>query len=391
MRSDSTHDKSLAGRERPLVSVVIPALNASRFIAETIKSVITQSYQELEIIVVDDGSTDDTAAIVLGFANYDPRVRYVHQENAGVAAARNRGIHLSKGEFIAPVDADDIWYSDKIGAQVQVFEGVDQSIALVYTWSALIDENSVLTGGHSKSTIEGDVFEDMLFGNIIGNASVPLIRRECLDKVGCYGEEFFARNAQGCEDGDLYLRISEKYKFAVIRRILVGYRDSPRGMSKQHQCMHRSNDFRIERLKERQPGIPRKIYRSAEAFFFIYLSRMAYGNGEVLASFRYLSRSVICEPAFLCCSEFWRTARTRFVGLVMGSLPKGISGKLRRKNHSESVRRVSHVEELQERAEESLMDSPSALVRVKQRRIHLLRQFRLERDLKVACTGTQVS
>jgi glycosyltransferase involved in cell wall biosynthesis len=102
----------------PLVSVIIPAYNAAKFIAETIESVLSQIYQNIEIVVVDDGSQDETSTIVRQFAARDRRVRLIQQANAGVAAARNCAIQNSQGEFIVPIDADDIWYPQKIDKQV---------------------------------------------------------------------------------------------------------------------------------------------------------------------------------------------------------------------------------------------------------------------------------
>jgi glycosyltransferase involved in cell wall biosynthesis len=95
---------------QPLVSVIIPAYNAENFIAKTLESVLSQTYQNIEVLVVDDGSTDTTAEIVKSFVQKDSRVSLLQQSNAGVAAARNLAIEKSKGEYIAPIDADDIWY-----------------------------------------------------------------------------------------------------------------------------------------------------------------------------------------------------------------------------------------------------------------------------------------
>ncbi|MDF2765542.1 MAG: glycosyltransferase family 2 protein, partial [Rhodospirillales bacterium] len=123
----------------PLVSVVIPAFNAERFLARTLDSVSRQTYSALEIIVVDDGSLDGTAGIVRQQAALDPRVRLIRQENAGVAAARNRGIAESDGCFVAPLDADDLWHPQKIELQLRRFEE-RPSAGLVYCWSIGIDE-----------------------------------------------------------------------------------------------------------------------------------------------------------------------------------------------------------------------------------------------------------
>lgn len=103
----------------PFVSVIIPAYNAEAFIGRTLESVLAQTYENIEVLVVDDGSRDRTAEIVASFAQKDSRVILLKQQNAGVAAARNLAIEKSRGEYIAPLDADDIWYPSKLDKQVQ--------------------------------------------------------------------------------------------------------------------------------------------------------------------------------------------------------------------------------------------------------------------------------
>src|SRR4028118_698519 len=128
---------------QPLVSVIIPAYNAENFIAKTLETVLSQTYQNIEVLVVDDGSPDTTAEIVKSFVENYSRVSLLQQSNAGVAAARNLAIEKSKGEYIAPIDADDIWYPQNIEKQVQCFLDSDPSVGLVYTWSVDIDEDDL--------------------------------------------------------------------------------------------------------------------------------------------------------------------------------------------------------------------------------------------------------
>src|SRR5262245_28337071 len=118
----------------PLVSVVIPAYNAEAYIATSLRSVTAQTYRNLEIIVVDDGSRDATATIVRSLAADDPRIKLQQQQNAGVAAARNRGIEASSGDLVAPLDADDLWQPSKIERQVAVMQRGSPKVGLVYAW-----------------------------------------------------------------------------------------------------------------------------------------------------------------------------------------------------------------------------------------------------------------
>jgi len=223
----------------PLVSVIIPAYNAEDFIGRTLKSVLSQTYKNIEVLVVDDGSLDRTTEIIEPFAEKDHRVILLKQLNAGVAAARNLAIEKSKGEYIAPIDADDIWYPQKLEKQVQCMLEADQSVGLVYAWSAYIDTEDNIIGEYTSfhylnmRSIEGYVHPAMIQMNLIGNGSVPLIRRSCFDKIGFYNCKLKEQNAQGCEDWDIYLRIAEVYEFRVVPEFLIGYRQLIGSMSRE--------------------------------------------------------------------------------------------------------------------------------------------------------------
>src|SRR5947209_4924853 len=124
-----------------LVSVIVPAYNAENFIGETLNSVLAQTYENIEVIVVDDGSRDLTAAIVKNAARRDRRVKLLRQQNLGVAMARNLAIARSSGEYIAPLDADDIWYPSKIEKQVRSLETGGRKAGASYCWCVSINEN----------------------------------------------------------------------------------------------------------------------------------------------------------------------------------------------------------------------------------------------------------
>lgn len=226
---------------RRKVSVIIPAFNAAATIAETLRSARAQTHADLEIIVVDDGSTDPTCGLVEEQAALDPRVRLIRQSNSGVAAARNAGAAESNGEFLAPLDADDIWYPRKIERQVEQFAAGGSDLGLVYTWSAIIDAKSKIIE-QRMPTIAGWVMPQMALRNFIGNASSPLIRMSAFHKAGGYDPSFRARNAQGLEDRKLYLQLAERYCFAVVPELLTGYRSVVGSMSRDALQMLRSHD-----------------------------------------------------------------------------------------------------------------------------------------------------
>jgi glycosyltransferase involved in cell wall biosynthesis len=164
----------------PLVSIVIPVFDGERLIGRTLDSARAQTYEPIEIIVVDDGSTDQSAAIAAAMAAHDQRIQLIKQENRGVAAARNLGVKIGKGSLIAPLDADDLWHRDKLARQVAVMQA-SPKVGLVYGWAVEIDDNDyVIPPVRNGSTAEGNVFLELVSkAGIIDSGSNPLIRRSC--------------------------------------------------------------------------------------------------------------------------------------------------------------------------------------------------------------------
>ena len=263
--------------ELPLVSVIIPAYNAEAFIEITLKSVVSQTYKNIEVLVVDDGSLDRTVEIVKSIAMEDKRITLLQQSNAGVAAARNSAIAHSKGEYIAPIDADDIWYPENLEKQVQCMLSSEQSVGLTYAWSAHIDEEGLLTGRFDYSQQQGKVYIPLIMTNFVGNASACLIRRSCLQEVKGYNCRLRAENAQGCEDWDIYLRIAENYQFQVVPDFLIGYRQRISSMSSNLPVMLKSYILVIADVQTRHPQIPSRIYQWSASIYYMYLS---YKNRE---------------------------------------------------------------------------------------------------------------
>ena len=241
--------------ENDFVSVIIPAYNAARTLDSTLASALGQTHRHLEVIVVDDGSVDTTRAIVARRSAIDSRLRYVFQDNAGVAAARNRGISEARGAFIATLDADDLWYPTKIERQLERFRATGAGTALVYAWCSWVAPDGSTVGYAPPLRQEGRVFPQMCLGNLIISASNALIRREAILAAGGFDEQLRSSGGQGCEDWKLYLQVAERHEIAGVAEYLIGYRIHPGAMSDDFAQMMRSRRLVEEEFLPRHPEL----------------------------------------------------------------------------------------------------------------------------------------
>jgi glycosyltransferase involved in cell wall biosynthesis len=280
----------------PLVSVIIPAFNVETYIRRTIDSVLGQTYKRIEVLVVDDGSTDRTAEIVESIAEKDLRIILLRKQNSGVADARNLAIREASGDFIANIDADDIWYPENIEKLMKQMLLAGPTVGVVYAWSVVIDENDLLTEDFLSSRIEGDVYRKLVYKYFVGNASASLIRRSCFDKVGFYNAEFKKLNAQGCEDWDLHLRIAESYGFRVVPRFLIRYRRKAGNMSADFQGMARSHALVLKDVTRRHPEIHPRIYRWSFSCFYMHLAVSSVQSGDYRSALSWIYKAVAMDP-----------------------------------------------------------------------------------------------
>ncbi len=216
----------------PKISVIIPTYNSARYLPEAIESVLAQSYRDFEIIVIDDGSTDNTKDVV---RPYRDRIIYLHGDNAGPSAARNRGIRASSGPYVAFLDADDLWYPDKLKRQLEVFSA-NRDYDLVHTdasYTRSLSSPPERTWFSLKKKVSsGSVFSDLLNECFIILSSV-VVKRECLERVGLFDQKI------GRWEGyDLWLRIAFERQIGLIETPLYFRR------------IHETNRFYSDPLKE---------------------------------------------------------------------------------------------------------------------------------------------
>jgi glycosyltransferase involved in cell wall biosynthesis len=286
-----------------LVSIIIPAFNAADHIRETLNSALAQTYAALEVIVVDDGSADATGAIVEEFVTKDSRIQLIRQCNAGVGAARNTGIRMARGEYIAPLDADDIWFPKKLEKQVACMEQYGEETGLVYCWSMRVDKAGQFEGFQHSNREEGRAHHSIIQGSIVDNASVPLFRMTALAKAGVYLTRAEQGGAQGCEDWDLSLRIAENYNVRLVPEFLVEYRKTSSSMSVSAKSMESSYAVFIQRARQRNPDLPAATFRRSAANFYLYLLLTCERWANHSGSFHFLTKAVCADPSYL--REAW--------------------------------------------------------------------------------------
>lgn len=199
----------------PLVSVIIPTHNRVELLCRAVGSVLGQTYRNLECIVVDDCSTDDTAARLQEIGEYDGRLRLLrHDRNRRASAARNTGLRSAQGPLIAFLDDDDVWLPKKLEKQVDLLMTVPDSVGLIYCWM------DYLRGAESVDTrrpvLRGRIFEQVLVSQPLGNCSTLLVRREAVNRVGGFDEGLPRGN-----DGDFIRRVAQHYDVDVLPEVLV--------------------------------------------------------------------------------------------------------------------------------------------------------------------------
>jgi|GEM_PF-2682075 len=287
----------------PLISVVLPVFNGAQTIAATVKSVLDQEFEDYELLIINDGSTDETLDVLARID--DPRITIHSFENRGLSASRNRGISLAAGEYIAFIDADDLWTPDKLRKQLQALVS-DPSAGMAYSLTDCIDEHDAYLGPGSHVIHFGRAYEQLLTRNFIESGSNVLVRRSVFGEAGLFDESLSA-----AEDWDVFLRIACKYPVVCVPEAQVLYRI--------HGCAMSSNI-------ERQEFASFRVFEEALRRLPAGNERNRTGRAGRANLNRYFARRVITtaaspRAAVLAFRYIWRWA-------VMAPDRLGISGKI---------------------------------------------------------------
>ncbi len=265
----------------PAASIVVPAHNVASTLGVTIRALLSQTFPDYEIIIVNDGSTDETGQIIASFQD-DPRVRVVSQRNRGLAGARNSGISAATGSFIGFCDADDIWEPAKLATHIAHLQA-NPDVGISYSGSALIDQAGRMTGLSQRPRLSGITAAHILKRNPIGNGSAAVIRRTVLDAIAYrprHEEEhdwYFDETFRQSEDIECWMRIAltTDWTFEGVAGLLTQYRIASGGLSAATDRQLAAWERMVSKLSAISPGFFAKHAPAARAYQLRYLCRRA--------------------------------------------------------------------------------------------------------------------
>jgi glycosyltransferase involved in cell wall biosynthesis len=283
----------------PQISVIIPAYNAERTIIETIQSVQQQTFQDFEIIVINDGSKDKTVELVQSIQ--DESVQIFSYENGGLPVARNRGISHATSEFIAFLDADDLWTADKLQLQLTALQQ-NPKAGVAYSWTCFMDvdeQGKPLSFLPSpRYSFAGNVYEKLLVSDFIHSGSNTLIRREAIESTG-----EFDPTLKSCEDWDYWLRLAAHWHFVVVPKHQILYRRAPGAMSSKVEVMKEASLVAMEKAYQAAPPELQYLKSYTLTSFHVYCASLYLQHrtdiGGVSQARQHLWSAICLRPPIL--------------------------------------------------------------------------------------------
>lgn len=316
----------------PVVSVVIPMFNVGKYIEQSIHSVLTQTYHNFELILVDDGCSDNTLDIVKQFD--DHRIRLIQQENRGLSGARNTGIDASRGLYVALLDADDYWAPEKLAKHLQHLSS-NPDVGVSYCPSLFVDEDSHLLGIGQFPKLHHISKQHVFCRNPVGNGSAAVIRRSLLNEIGYFGVKqdkyrkmYFDESLRQSEDIELWTRvaITTQWKFEGIPDSLTYYRVNEGGLSANLEKQLNSWKLAVSLNCSKDPAFFKRYYNLAKAYQLRYLARRAIQSNSRLAGLSLIHQALYCdlrilfqEPSRTCitfCSAWLKLLPVKIYGYI---------------------------------------------------------------------------
>ncbi len=303
----------------PKVSVIIPAYNAMTYLPETLESVLQQTFTDFEVLIVDDGSSDNIVQWANGLT--DDRVKFIFQSNEGVSTARNLAISKASGDYIAFLDADDLWEKTKLEKQAQFLDD-NPTVGLVATWMILTDEQGN-PGAEVKIDFEqGNIRKELIEISLIPCGSIPMVRRVCFDEVG-----LFDPTLRFGEDWEMWTRIAADYDFGLIKETLVYYRQHSKNSSKNSQQILPDFDRLIEKMFDSVPQELLAIRTKTYGRMNLYIAWKSLENEDYQGARDFSNQAIKSYPQLQYTKSY---LRLKLLTLVKSMVNKEIYHKLTR-------------------------------------------------------------
>ncbi|QFU23415.1 glycosyltransferase [Shewanella eurypsychrophilus] len=314
----------------PKVSVIMPVYNVQHFVKSAIHSVLMQTFTDFELIIVNDCATDKSLEVC--HSVLDHRIRIVnHQQNKGLAAARNTGIRHAIGKFIAFIDSDDMWHPDKLRLHVAHL-AQSPKVGISFSRSSFMDHKGKLIHFYQMPQLKGITAAHLLCRNPVGNGSAPVIRRETLNDIrfqalnhnedySCYFDERFRQS----EDIECWLRIvaTTDWQMEGIPAPLTFYRLNQEGLSSNTMKQLASWEMMIDKAKLFAPKLLKKHEQDARAYQLRYLARQAIRNGQGKSAIKLINKALKVSPNIMMV-ETGRTCITLTAAYLLWILPPSV-------------------------------------------------------------------
>ncbi len=294
---------------QPLVSIITPTYNRAEFIGTAIESVLAQTYGHFELLIVDDGSTDNTTEVLEPYLK-DKRVRVFRQENQGQSVARNVALAQAKGEFICFLDSDNAWVPEKLEHTLQVFDTVPEC-DVVYGDYVVIDANGKELGINRAKRYSGSIAPQLVCDNFV-SMNTTMTRKQCFQEMGG-----FDTNERLAEDYVLWLRFSTRYRFYYLAEVLGYYRVMTNQLSTDKEAQFRANERQIHHFLKAFPQALSMVqkYRGLSRFY-IRKGYYELSAGRYCRATRELFRGLSMDP-------FWRGPWRLIAKLMLQRLRRG--------------------------------------------------------------------
>ena len=301
-------------KPNPAVSIIIPNYNHAQYVADAINSALNQTYPDCEVIVVDDGSKDNSREIIDGFGD---KIRVIYQQNQGLSAARNTGINAAKGKYIGVLDADDVYEPEFIGTLVSLLESQPDAYGIYCGYRFVDHLNNPLPQIEAREVPSEKLHQALVDGNFLVPESM-FVRKVCYDKVG-----LFDTSLRALEDLDMWLRITSQFKVIYTTKILTRHRILPGSMSTDPTRQFQNRLSVVKKHFGAEPG-PGGVWSEAQ--------RRAYGRAYLVSAVEYLQvhnevRAFECVYAMVNAYPSLLSQMETFYELGCGDQPKGYRGE----------------------------------------------------------------